>query len=144
MSNDRLATRLFLYGSLLTGTGDRNLNRRIRRLLRRARSATIQARLYAIEDYPGAIASGNKADRVYGKVIRIDDPRLLRDLDRYEDYRANDPDRGEFVRGPVHARDLASGKRNLCWVYLYNRCIDDRARIAGGDYVRYVKSRRHG
>jgi gamma-glutamylcyclotransferase (GGCT)/AIG2-like uncharacterized protein YtfP len=144
MSSDRRATRLFLYGTLLTGTADRNLNRRIRRLLRLARPATIQARLYAIKDYPGAIASGNKADRVYGKVIEIDDPRLLRDLDKYEDYRTENPGCGEFIRCAIQARRLGSGRNVTCWVYLYNRTVTGRTYIVGGDYLRYVKSRRRG
>ena len=48
---------LFLYGSLLTGIPDRRLNTRLRRLLRRARPAVIQARLYNLGRYPGVIVS---------------------------------------------------------------------------------------
>ncbi len=129
--------RLFLYGSLLTAAADRRLNRGMRQLLRRARPAAILARLYCIGDYPGAVVSRNKADRVYGRLVTINDPRLLRRLDRYEDHRSHDPGRGEFHRAVIRARCLGYGRSVLCWVYLYNGDVSDKTRIPGGDYTKY-------
>ena len=108
--------QLFLYGSLLTATADHDLNRRMRRLLRRARPATIRARLYDLGGYPGAIVSRDETERVYGKLVTIQDPYLLRRLDRYEDHRRHDPGRGEFQRTTIRAHRLGSGKSILCWV----------------------------
>jgi pyruvate carboxylase len=133
---------LFLYGSLLTGTFDRGLNKRMRRLLRRAPSATIQARLYNLGRYPGVIASALTTDRVHGKVITLNDPCLLRQLDRYEDYFAGNPAASEFVRILMRAR-LSPSRRSIdCWVYVYHGEVSGKQRIISGDYVRYKRSRR--
>jgi gamma-glutamylcyclotransferase (GGCT)/AIG2-like uncharacterized protein YtfP len=132
---------LFLYGSLLTGTPDRRLNKRMRRLLRRAQPAMIQARLYDLGRYPGVVASVLKTDRVYGKLITINDPRLLRYLDRYEDCYSADHAKSEFIRVSMPAYVLPSGKRVDCWVYIYNRGVSGKRRVAGGDYVRDKKAR---
>ena len=134
--------RLFLYGSLLTGTPDRRLNKRVRRLLRRARHAVIQARLYNLGRYPGVVASPAKAERVYGRVIAVNSPHLLRRLDRYEDFIPGQPASSEFVRVLMPAQLLPSGKSVDCWVYIYNRDLRGKQRIISGDYVRHRKAMR--
>jgi pyruvate carboxylase len=141
MGADRDSPRLFLYGSLLTGTPDRRLNKQVRRLLRRAPSATIQARLYNLGRYPGVIASAARADRVRGRMITLANPRLLRRLDRYEDYFPEEPARSEFIRILMPTQLLPSRKYSDCWVYIYNGDVSGKQRIVSGDYVRYKKSR---
>jgi len=133
---------LFLYGSLLTGTPDRRLNKRLRRLLRRARAAVIQARLYNLGRYPGIIASPSKAEHVYGRVITADNPQLLRQLDRYEGYVAAEPANSEFIRALMTTQLLPSRGRIACWVYIYHGDLSGKQRILSGDYVRYRRSRR--
>ncbi len=141
MSAERQSIHLFLYGSLLTGTPDRRLNRRLRRLLKRARPATIQARLYNLGRYPGVIPSTEASDRVYGRVITLNNPHLLRQMDRYEDYVAHDAAGGEFTRVMVTARMAPQRNHIDCWAYLYNRSVAGKQRITSGDYVRYRKAR---
>lgn len=133
---------LFLYGSLLTGTPDRRLNKRMRRLLRRAPRAVIQARLYNLGRYPGVISSAIRTDRVYGRLIALRNPRLLRQLDRYEGYVADEPDNSEFIRIPTQAQLLPSRRRIDCWLYLYNGDVSGKQRIVSGDYVLYRSARR--
>lgn len=135
-------TRLFLYGSLLTGTPDRRIDTRIRRLLRHSTPAMIRARLYNLGHYPGVILSTAKTDRVYGRVITFDDSLLLRRLDRYEGYDANDPASGEFIRILKHAELLPTRNCIDCWVYVYNGDVSGWPRILSGDYVQYRKARR--
>jgi len=141
MSAERHRPLLFLYGSLLTGTPDRRLNKQVRRLLRRAPSAMIQARLYNLGHYPGVVASAARADRVYGRVITLANPRLLHRLDCYEDYFADEPARSEFIRVLMPAQLLPSQKYIDSWVYIYNGDVSGKQRIVSGDYVRYKKSR---
>jgi pyruvate carboxylase len=141
MSAERHRPRLFLYGSLLTGTPDRRLNKQVRRLLRHAPSATIQARLYNLGRYPGVIASAVTTERVYGRVITFANPRLLRRLDRYEDLLPDDPANSEFIRVLMPVELLPSGKTIKCWVYAYNRDVSGKQRLVSGDYVRYKRSR---
>ena len=111
----------------------------MRRLLRHARPAAIQARLYNLGRYPGVVAAPGRSDRVYGRVIPVKPPHLLKQLDRYEDYF---PTASEFIRVmlPVH---LSPSRKYLdCWVYVYNRDVDGKQRILSGDYVRYRQARR--
>jgi gamma-glutamylcyclotransferase (GGCT)/AIG2-like uncharacterized protein YtfP len=142
MSTDEPVSCLFLYGSLLTGTPDRRLNKRVRRLLRRTRPAAIRARLYNLGCYPGVVASTSASDRVYGRVMKLGNPRLLRELDRYEDYLPDRPADSEFIRILMPAQLLPSGKTVDCWVYVYNGEVSGKQRILSGDYVRYRKARR--
>ncbi len=132
-----MPARLFLYGSLLTGDGDRNLHRRLNRLIRGAIPAVIQARLYDLGAYPGAVASKSRRDRVYGLLITLDDPRLLQRIDRYEDYFHHDLEGSEFMRVRVRAQRRGSRRPIRCWVYLYNGDVSDKPRIPGGDYLKF-------
>ena len=138
MNTERDRPRLFLYGTLLTGTLDRRINKQVRRLLRHAPSAMIQARLYNLGPYPGVIPSTARADRVYGRAITLPNPRLLRQLDRYEESVGA---KSEFVRTMLAAQLLPSHKYSDCWVYVYNRDLSGKQRILSGDYVRYKRSR---
>lgn len=136
----RQQTCLFLYGSLLTATPNRGLNKRVRRQLRCARPATIQARLYNLGRYPGVVTSALATDQVHGKVIMLNDPGLLRQLDRYEDYFSDNPKASEFVRILVQARLMPSRKYIDCWVYIYNKDIGGAQRIFSGDYLQHKRS----
>ena len=141
MNAEQHCPHLFLYGSLLTGTPDRRLNKQIRRLLRHASPAMIQARLYNLGRYPGVIPSASRTDRVYGRMITLANPRLLRQLDRYEDYFADEPAKSEFIRVRMAAQLLPTQKWSDCWVYIYNGDVSGKQRILSGDYVRYKRSR---
>jgi len=141
MSAELDRPRLFLYGSLLTGTPDRLLNKQIRRLLRHAPPGMIQARLYNLGHYPGVVPSASRTDRVYGRVITLANPSLLRRLDRYEDYFADEPAKSEFIRVRMVAQLLPAQKFSNCWVYIYNDDVSGKQRILSGDYVRYKRSR---
>ena len=141
MSAEQDPPRLFLYGSLLTGTRDRLINKQVRRLLRHAPIATIQARLYNLGPYPGVVPSAAATERVYGRVINLAKPCLLRQLDRYEEYFIDEPAKSEFIRILMPAQLLPSRKRFDCWVYVYNDDISGKQHILSGDYVRYKRSR---
>ena len=139
MKTEYLTPHLFLYGSLLTGTPDRRLNKQMRRLLHRAPVAMIQARLYNLGRYPGVVPTIIATENVYGRVITLNNPLLLRRLDRYEEAVGA---KCEFVRTMQVARLLPSRKHINCWVYLYNRPIEGKQRIISCDYVRFIRARR--
>ena len=142
MSGKSQGEYIFLYGSLLTGTPDRRLNKLLKPQLRHARPAAIRARLYHVGRYPGAVASAVKTDRVYGRLLKIANPRLLRLLDRYEVCYIDNAGGSEFVRTDIQAQILPSLKLVNCWVYFYNRAIAGKRRIISGDYVKYTALRR--
>lgn len=120
--------RLFIYGSLITGTPDRRLNRAMSRRLARARPAVIRARLYDLGPYPGAVPS--TTGQVYGRLISITDPVLLRRLDRYEDYFPHASQSSEFRRVITYAVCLTNRRPVACWVYFYNREIAEEVPLA--------------
>jgi len=117
---ERSPAYLFIYGTLLTGTPLRRLNRAMARRLGRAQPARIRARLYDLGAYPGAVPSADRRDRVYGRLVAITDIALLRQLDAYEDYVPDRPVGSEFVRRAAQAVRLADRRPVRCWVYFYN------------------------
>src|SRR3569623_864712 len=73
---------VFFYGPLLTGSGERRLDVRLRRILRPYSAAYTQARLYDLGGHPAAVASQQANERVYGTVFSLRRPDLLQQLDR--------------------------------------------------------------
>ncbi|MCC5840983.1 MAG: gamma-glutamylcyclotransferase [Opitutales bacterium] len=94
--------------------------------------AVVDGRLYHLKPgYPGLTRG---ADAVRGEVLSFDDPTLLRDLDRLEDYHADAPPaRNLYIRECAEARDPATG-HPLGEVLLY-RMTEDRVRQYGGVYL---------
>jgi gamma-glutamylcyclotransferase (GGCT)/AIG2-like uncharacterized protein YtfP len=133
---------LFLYGSLLTGTGDRRVDARLRRALRPYSAAYIQARLYDLGAYPAAVVSAAARDRVNGMVFRLRRPEFLRSLDRYELYHPDAPRHSEYLRCLTSVTLLPNRRSFTCWVYFYNGTVTRRPRIRRGDYAAYLRARR--
>jgi gamma-glutamylcyclotransferase (GGCT)/AIG2-like uncharacterized protein YtfP len=52
----------------------------------------------------------------------VSDAATLARLDRYEDFRPDDPDASLFLRVETTAT-LPDGSRHRCWVYVYNRPV---------------------
>lgn len=76
---------LFAYGSLLTGTGHRAIDRLIKQGCQAAGEASLQARLFDLGHYPGAVPSPRAADQIKGQLFLLKRPRqVLRILDVYE------------------------------------------------------------
>jgi len=132
---------LFLYGSLLTGTGDRGFDARLRRVLRPYSAAYAQARLYDLGAYPAAVVSADARDKVYGTVFRLRRPEFLTPLDRYELYHPDDPRHSEYLRCLTRVTLLPSRRPFSCWAYFYNGTITKRPRIRRGDYAVYLGAR---
>lgn len=126
---------LFIYGSLLTGSGLPAVDRLLPKYSRCLGAAVMRGRLYLLDGYPGALPSFRCQDRVLGRVVRLRDAeRVIRRLDDYEDFRRDRPKRGEFIRARTVVTLLSSGRRLPVWVYLYNGCVKDKRRIPEGDY----------
>lgn len=125
---------LFAYGTLLTGTGDRRVDRLMKQTCRLIGDATLQAKLYDLGEYPGAVLSGNPNDLTKGRVYRLKQPRqTLRVLDAYEGI-ATDHD-GEYLRKSVVVTLTSTGRRLQSWVYFYAGRVAGKRGIADGDYL---------
>jgi len=134
---------LFLYGSLLTGSGDRALDRLVSTGCRTLGRGHIHARLYDLGPYPGAVASDKAHERIYGEVFELTKPRhCLPRLDAYEGYLSNAPEHSEYVRAKVPVTLEGSRRTLQAWVYLFNGAVAHRPRIKRGDYLAHRARRR--
>jgi gamma-glutamylcyclotransferase (GGCT)/AIG2-like uncharacterized protein YtfP len=84
--------------------------------------------LYDLGDFPGLVAGDGS---VRGELYRVRDPGVWRQLDEYEEYYPQRPERSLFVRRLVQ---LANGVD--AWVYFYNRPVIGHRRIASGEWRR--------
>jgi gamma-glutamylcyclotransferase (GGCT)/AIG2-like uncharacterized protein YtfP len=112
---------LFTYGTLMRGYG---LHRVLAPGATAIGEATARGRLLDLGSYPGLIEG---AGRVQGEIYRLDDPELLRVLDREEGY--------NFVRRRAIVT-LADGRRVRAWLYRYRGSRARATPIPDGNYRR--------
>lgn len=126
--------RLFVYGSLRTGTGHPMAG-----VLAAAGCcegpATVCGRLYALDGYPGVVLEPAGAHPVTGELWRIDDLGVFARLDAYEGCGADDLQPFEFERVRTEVRS-AGGERHEAWVYTYAGDVDETRRVPSGDWLR--------
>ena len=98
---------------------------------------TMQGKLFDVGGYPGAIASSDPNEKVYGELYRIlRRSRLMVLLDDYEECSKRFARPHEYRRKHV---PISFGKDRIvmAWVYMYNRDTARLKQICSGDYVRY-------
>lgn len=121
---------LFVYGTLRDGY-DLKLKNRLSKELEYVGKAKIEASMYDLGKYPGAVKEEKKSE-VIGDVFLISNPeRVFKILDKYEG--------DEFKREKdiVHFR---SGKSLDAWVYWYNQPPKKEKKIRYKNYLNYLKS----
>ncbi len=130
---------LFVYGTLLPelrhplGLGLADAGRA-------GGTGSVPGRLFHLGEYPGAVPSERSGDRVQGKVFWLDsDHALWREMDAYEGYDPVRPDQCEFYRVEATA-SMDTGKPLPVWIYWYRGPTSESAWIAGGDYLKFLKS----
>jgi gamma-glutamylcyclotransferase (GGCT)/AIG2-like uncharacterized protein YtfP len=97
-------------------------------------------KLYNTGEYPGAVLSSNGVDKVYGMVCLLNDAeKVFTVLDVYEEVGRQYPEPNEYIRQKITVF-LHSQKELTCWVYLYNRPVDDLEQILSGDYLKIKES----
>jgi gamma-glutamylcyclotransferase (GGCT)/AIG2-like uncharacterized protein YtfP len=127
---------LFVYGTLMTsasgaamGTGQRA---RLHAASKSLGAATIPGRLYDAGRYPLLVDSKEPGDIVHGEVLSLDEPAMVFPfLDPYEGIDPARPDDGMYRR-VVRTVTLHDGSARDAWVYLYQRDVSRRRRIADG------------
>jgi gamma-glutamylcyclotransferase (GGCT)/AIG2-like uncharacterized protein YtfP len=123
---------LFVYGTLMSGDAPAEIARAVRKLSLVGDGWTT-GRLYAFDDYPGAIFSAGSS-KVVGQVYELaGGMNLLRKLDIFEKFDERHPGRSLFVRSKRMIR-LDDGRRLLAWVYEYNRNPSKGQLIPQGEY----------
>ena len=129
-------TYLFVYGTLLDRQNEFGdyLNAKCSFYA----DGKFKGRLYDIGEYPGAVPVAGGSDYVYGKIFLVNDPdNVMKRLDDYEGFGANQPQPNEFTRQLVAIE--TADKTIECWMYLYNLPVDKIFRIASGDYLQYIQ-----
>ncbi len=129
---------LFVYGTLLAQAahpvGD--LLRAHGKLIGRG---WIQARLYDLGSYPGAVLSEFAEDIVRGEVYRVKDwGGIACRIDAYEGCADNDQEPRQFQRLKVAVN--LNGGTVIAWAYLYTGETAGGRLIQGGDYGAYLRA----
>jgi gamma-glutamylcyclotransferase (GGCT)/AIG2-like uncharacterized protein YtfP len=134
-----MAEHLFVYGTLRQGY-DLRLMDKVRHLIRYIGQGKVNADLYDLGRYPGAVRR-REATEVIGDVFELTSPEnVLRTLDRYEGI---GPGKAatEFVRRRSRVK-LRSGQTVTAWVYWYNLEPAGKIRIKHKNYLNYLKNKR--
>ncbi len=123
---------LFVYGTLRNDY-DLKLKNRVSKDMKYIGKAKVDATLYNLGKYPGAIKEKDNKNEVVGDVFLINDSeRIFRILDEYEGT--------EFSRKKDIVK-LKSGKLVNAWIYWYNLKPDKRRIIKYKDYLNYLKNK---
>lgn len=123
---------LFTYGTLKKGF-DNAFAQRLHSNSNFLGGGYFQGRLYQIDWYPGAIYESGSDWKVFGEVFQIHDPRLLHDLDEYEDV-LEDEAASLYLRREVPIF-LEDGTTKFCLTYIYNKPVEDLKMIASGIFT---------
>ena len=124
---------LFAYGTLQPGLAPPGIAHAVAGLAPIG-EGFVQGVLYDLGGHPGAVLGGAGARRIVGMVYQLpDDPRVIAEMDAYEDFLAAEPERSLFLR-VLHPVELATGGTLQCWVYVYNRDPGDAPVIESGRF----------
>ncbi len=131
--------KVFVYGTLRRGFPlHYHLEQSAPRFLGKG---TIQARLYDLGEFPGALLSGNSADTVNGELYELTcAEEELRALDEVEEYDPERPEQSIFIRRTVEVQ-LEDGKRTEAWAYFLPGEPTRARPIPSGDYEEVRRSR---
>jgi pyruvate carboxylase len=125
---------LFVYGTLRRDCGN-DLHRLIARNSDYVGMATYQGQMFQVADYPGIIPSDNDKDQVVGELYLLSNTiKLLNVLDEYEEFDPESSEKSLFIR--EHVTVKLKDKEITSYAYLYNKAIDQKTRIASGDYLK--------
>lgn len=121
---------LFIYGTLLPEISGR-MSKWMAKNSEVICSGSIPGFLYLISDYPAAIYDNETSDCVQGLIVELPNKvHCFSILDSYEGK--------EYLRTINHVTGKDSIER-MCWMYLYNRPINNLQLISTGNYVEFVK-----
>ncbi|NVO00524.1 MAG: gamma-glutamylcyclotransferase [Geobacteraceae bacterium] len=97
---------------------------------------SIQARLYEVDGYPGAVQSEDPYDTVIGEVYKTGQAAtLFQNLDEYEECTINFQTPHEYTRKKITVK-LADSTTVSASTYLFNHDVSTLHRIRSGDYLK--------
>ena len=126
---------LFVYGTLRQNA-NHPMHQQLATHARFVTMALLQARLYQVSYYPGAVPSNNVANQVLGELYQLLQPeQLLPLLDNYEECGEGFAQPQEYRR-ELQQVTLEDGASVSAWVYIYNRDTSGLKLITSGDFLR--------
>lgn len=130
---------LFVYGTLMKDT-QHPMAKLLAEHSEYICRATLQAQLYLIDYYPGAILSNNANDIVYGDLYKLSSTGwLLDELDDYEECSSAFPEPHEYDRQCVSVHPLDSSLNiSTAWAYLYRYSIKNKPQIIDGQFEMHI------
>ena len=141
MSEQLVVQQIFVYGTLMSSF-DNPMAYLLDSNCQLVGKGTLSGKLYDTGDYPVALFEDDTDDAVIGEIHLIHPEKfqqVLNMLDKYLGYVENDEPHSLYLRNILPIAD-EQGHEVPCWVYTYNKSIDDFPLIKGGDYVDYLKS----
>ena len=125
---------LFVYGTLRQNA-NHPMHQQLATHARFVAMARLQACLYQVSYYPGAVPSNNVANQVLGELYQLLQPeQLLPLLDNYEECGPGFAEPQEYRR-ELQQVMLESGASVIAWVYVYNRDTSGLQQIPSGDFL---------
>lgn len=125
---------LFVYGTLRQNA-KHPMHQQLAKHAHFIGMARLQACLYQVSYYPGAVPSSDVADQVIGELYQLMQPEvLLPVLDNYEECGPGFALPQEYRR-ELQQVMLESGASVVAWVYVYNRSIEGLKQIVSGNFL---------
>ncbi|WP_445766002.1 gamma-glutamylcyclotransferase family protein [Rheinheimera sp.] len=129
-----MAEFLFVYGTLRQNA-NHPMHQQLATHARFVAMACLQARLYQVSYYPGAVPSSFACDQVIGELYQLLQPeQLLPLLDNYEECGPGFAQPQEYRR-ELQQVALEDGASVSAWVYIYNRDTSALTQIPSGDFL---------
>jgi gamma-glutamylcyclotransferase (GGCT)/AIG2-like uncharacterized protein YtfP len=126
-------TYLFVYGTLMRSMGH-PMHDRLSAHGDFVGEGAFKGRLYLVRHYPGAVASAEAGDRVFGELYRLRKAEAaFQILDDYEGCAPGSPQPMEYHR-KLERVVLNDGSYVTAWIYLYYRPIRGLPRIVSGRF----------
>jgi gamma-glutamylcyclotransferase (GGCT)/AIG2-like uncharacterized protein YtfP len=133
MSADNACRLLFVYGTLRHDSGH-PMARSLASATRFLGRASVAGRLYDLGPYPG-MTTAEPPDRAWGHLLEMHNPlATLEQLDAYEGCPCGEPIPALFQRRLMRVV-AESGQTLTAWVYTYHGEVNEKNRLASGEYL---------
>lgn len=102
-------------------------------------------KLFEVDNYPGAIITNNKNEKVYGEIYRIKKnvtDLVLKELDEYEECTDEFPEPPAYRRTKIKVVVPRLNKELFAWAYIFNHPTDNLEPIPSGDYFTYLNEKK--
>jgi gamma-glutamylcyclotransferase (GGCT)/AIG2-like uncharacterized protein YtfP len=128
---------LFIYGLLKKGFRS-NAKKELNKNSSFVGNATLNGKLFLVEDYPGAVESkaNNKKNIIHGELYRIKNQQhLFTVLDEFEECSRRFPEPTLFKK-KICKVNTEEGNEIKAWVYIYNRKTKGLKQIKSGIFTK--------